>query len=106
MAKSTVQQLASELTNNVDTFEDYLISLTNSGEIYERQYGDILSAALHESPNWDDIFKIISPITREIIIFTAENHQDIFQELLMDIKKAHDKLVGMREEMRGDSLDA
>lgn len=106
MIESAIKQLASELTNDVDTFEDYLISLTNSGEIYEKQYGDILSAALHESPSWEDIFKIISPITREIISFTAENHQDIFQELLMDIKKAHDKLVGIREEIRGVSLDS
>ncbi|MEK3736014.1 MULTISPECIES: hypothetical protein [Paenibacillus] len=106
MNKSAIQQLASELTNGGETFEDYLISLTNSGEIYEKQYGYILSAALQESPSWEDFVNIISPITTEIISFTAENHQDIFQELLMDIKKAHDKLVAIREEMRGDSFDS
>lgn len=98
--KTVLQKLASEITNDKELFSDYLLSLANSGEIYEKKYGHILTAALQKLPSWDDIIDIISPITIELLSYTAEYHQDIFQELLKDIKKAHDRLAGCREEIK------
>ncbi|ASA21288.1 hypothetical protein [Paenibacillus donghaensis] len=97
--KSVLQKLASEITNDDELFSDYLLSLANSGEIYEKQYGHILTAALQKLPSWEDIIDIISPVTIELLAYTAEYHQAIFQELLHDIKKAHDNLAGCREEI-------
>jgi len=100
--KSILQKLASEITNGKELFSDYLISLSNSGEIYEKQYGYILTAALQKLPSWEDIIDIISPITIELMAYTAEYHQGIFQNLLKDIKKAHDRLAECRQEIEID----
>lgn len=79
------------------TFEAYMLPLTNSGEIYESYFSTILEAALQSPHDQDDAYEILAPIAFEILGFTHESQPEIYRLLLLDIKKAHDRLLSCRE---------
>lgn len=79
------------------TFEDYMIPFSNSGEIYEPYFTTILETALQEEHNQDEAYEIISPIATEILGLTKEHQPEIYRLLLLDIKKAHDRLLACQE---------
>lgn len=79
------------------TFEEYMIPLTNSGEIYEPYFSTILETALQAPHDQNDAYEIIAPIATEILGFSKEQHPEIYLQLLQAIKKAHDQLMACRE---------
>lgn len=79
------------------TFEDYMIPFSNSGEIYEPYFSTLLETALQEEHDQNDAYEIIAPIATEILGFTKENQPGIYRLLLLDIKRAHDRLLACRE---------
>lgn len=80
-----------------ETFEEYMIPLTNSGEIYEPYFAPILEAAIEAPHAPEDVYEIIAPIATEILSFTKEQQPEIYRQLLLDIKKAHGRLMACRE---------
>lgn len=79
------------------TFEDYMIPFSNSGEIYESYFNTILGTAMQEEHDQDEAYEIISPIATEILGFTKEHQPEIYRLLLLNIKKAHDRLLACQE---------
>ncbi|MNW38876.1 hypothetical protein D3C74_159540 [compost metagenome] len=79
------------------TFEDYMLPLTNSGEIYESYFSTILETALQTKHDQDDAYEILAPIASELLGFTKDDQPEIYRLLLLDIKKAHDRLLACQE---------
>lgn len=79
------------------TFEDYMIPFTNSGEIYEPYFSTILETALQTKHDQDEAYEILAPIVSEILGYTKEHQPEIYRQLLLDIKKAHDRLLACQE---------
>lgn len=79
------------------TFADYMLPSTNSGEICESYFSILLETALHASHTQNEVYEIISPIAIEILGFTKEHQPEIYRLLLLDIKKAHDRLLACQE---------
>lgn len=82
---------------NERTFEDYMIPFSNSGEICESYFTTILETALQEDHDQDEAYEIVAPIATEILGFTKEHQPKIYRLLLLDIKKAHDRLLACQE---------
>lgn len=80
-----------------ETFEDYMIPFSNSGEIYEPYFAQILEAAIEAPHDPEDVYEIIVPIATELLSFTKEQQPEIYRQLLLDIKKAQDRLIACRE---------
>ncbi|SDF04973.1 hypothetical protein SAMN04488542_10567 [Fontibacillus panacisegetis] len=79
------------------TFEDYMIPFSNSGEIYESYFSTILETALQTKHGQDDAYEILAPIASELLRFTKDDQPEIYRLLLLDIKKAHDRLLACQE---------
>ncbi|MED4754607.1 hypothetical protein [Brevibacillus choshinensis] len=103
MKKANMKGLVMELTSEGENipFDDFLIQMSGSGEIYEEWYGDYLEAAVSDEITTDNIHDYLLPLTREVLLEAVREDKEVYMELATSIWSAYNQLKKRHELRRG-----
>jgi len=79
------------------TFAEFLSESSGSGELYEDYVGEMLASAIEPGTEWNEVDDLIGPIAHHIIDQAIQVDWEIYEELVIALKTAWEKLKQLEE---------